>query len=92
MTHSSSELAGRIRSSVKEWFHCRMQECVRCCECGGAVSPWDSHCPTCGQENPARVSASAVVFLVLGFALLSLTLSSLISPSDGRACGDRKNG
>jgi len=81
MTHSSSALTGHIRDTIKQWFHNRMQECVRCCECQSAVSPWDSHCPRCGQQNPARVSPSAAVYLVLGFALLALILSSIILAS-----------
>jgi hypothetical protein len=65
-------------SSIKQWFHERLHECVRCCECESAVTPWDSHCPTCGQENPARVSASAAAYLVLGFVFLAFILSFLI--------------
>lgn len=70
MTHSSCELAGRIRSSITRWFHCRMQECVRCCSCGNAVTPWDSCCPSCGQADPSRVSSSVGVYLVLGFGFI----------------------
>lgn len=78
MTHSGSELAGRMRDGVKVWLHDRLQETVHCCECESAVTPWDRHCPICGQENPARVSTSAVVYLVLAFVLLAAIISSLI--------------
>jgi hypothetical protein len=77
MTHLSSELAGRIRGSIKQWFHSRMHECVHCCQCGGAITPWDSCCQVCGQKDPARLSASAAVYLVVGFVLLAIVLSSL---------------
>jgi uncharacterized OB-fold protein len=72
MTHS--ELAGRIRGSVKQWLHDRLQECLHCSECGAAVTPWDSHCPQCGQENPARVSASAAIGLVIGTLCLAFAI------------------
>ena len=77
MTHLSFELVGRIRNSIKKWFHNRMHEWAHCRQCEGVVKPWDSFCPICGQRNPARLSASAAVYLVLGFALLALVLSSL---------------
>ncbi len=78
MTHLSFELAGRIRGSVKQWFDSRMHECVHCCQCDAAVTPWDSYCQICGQKDPARHSASAAVYLVLGFVLLATVLSFLI--------------
>ena len=78
MNHSGSEQAGREMGPVRLWFHRRIQECVRCAQCDAAVSPWDSHCPRCGQENPARVSASAAVYLVIGFVVLAVTFSGLI--------------
>ena len=78
MTHLNYKLAGRIRSSIKRWFHSRMHECVRCRHCEGAVRPWDSYCPTCGQSDPAKLAASAVVYLVLGFVFLAMVLSYLI--------------
>jgi len=78
MSNSSSALAGRVRHFVRQWFGDRMRECIHCCECENTVTPWDSHCPRCGQENPARVSPLAAVYLVLAFALLALILSSSI--------------
>jgi len=83
MKKSNSELVGRVRTSIKQWFHDRLRECVRCCDCESAVTPWDSHCPSCGLENPARVSASAVVYLVLGFVLLTMILLIVAFWSDG---------
>ena len=77
MTHTIYKIAGRIFSSIKRWLRSRMQECIRCSECENAVSPWASHCPTCGQANPARVSATAGVYLALGIVLLTVILSSL---------------
>lgn len=80
MPPASSGRVDRIRHCIRQWFIQRIQECVQCCECHGRVSPWDTHCPTCGQESPARLSASAPVYLVLAFALLALTFSTLILP------------
>jgi hypothetical protein len=77
MTPGSAWLC-RIGGFTKQWFHDRLQESVHCSECESAVTPWDSHCPNCGQENPARVSASAAVFMVLGFAFVAGILSFLI--------------
>jgi hypothetical protein len=78
MNHLSSELTGRMRASIKQWFQKRLQECVRCCHCDGTVTPWDSHCPVCGQKDPVRVSKSAVVYLLFGFVLLAAVLSAFI--------------
>ena len=79
MTHSSYEITGRILSALKHWFHSRMRECVRCIQCENAVTPWASHCPTCGQKNPARVSGSAGIYLAIGSGLLTLGLLALFS-------------
>jgi hypothetical protein len=79
MTHSSSELAGRIRRSIAHWLHSRMQEFVHCSACGNAVTPWESCCPSCGQADPSRVSWSVGAYLVLGLLFLSFALTSLIS-------------
>jgi hypothetical protein len=81
MTHSNHDAVGRFVSSMKRWFQLRLQECIRCSECENAVRPWTSHCPTCGQANPARVSATAGIYLTLGFVLLTLTLSAVIIAS-----------
>ena len=78
MTHLSHGISGRILSSMKHWFRCRIQECIRCSECDGTISPWTSHCPTCGQANPAKVSATVGIYLALGFVVVTLTLSALI--------------
>jgi predicted amidophosphoribosyltransferase len=77
MTPSSAWLC-RIRSSTKQWFTDRLRESVHCSECESAVTPWDSHCPNCGQESPARVSASVAVYMVLGFVFLAGILSFLV--------------
>jgi hypothetical protein len=81
MTHLGSELAGRVRGSIKQWFHSRMHECVHCCQCGGAVTPLDSCCQVCGQKDPSRLTASAAMYLVLGFVLLTIVLSFFILAS-----------
>ena len=78
MSHSSFEWAGRIRTCVQQWFQRRMDECVHCRQCDSLVTPWESYCPKCGQRDPARVSPSAAVYPVLGFALLAMVLSALI--------------
>lgn len=79
MTHLSSEFAGRIRGSIKQWLHSRIHECHHCCQCEAAVTPWDTYCPICGQKDPARHSASAALQLVLGFMLLAMIIWFLIS-------------
>jgi predicted amidophosphoribosyltransferase len=78
MTHSRAERIDRFRGSIQRWFQSRVQESVHCCQCQSPVSPWDTHCPTCGQANPARVSPSAAVYIVVAFVLLALVLSSLV--------------
>jgi hypothetical protein len=72
MTHW--ELAGRAGASARQWFHERLEECVHCRECNGAVTPWDLRCPHCGQEHPAKVSTSAAVYLVIGASCLVFVL------------------
>lgn len=72
MTSSSSGLMWRVRSSVEQWMHCRLQECVHCRECESEITPFVSHCPICGQANPAKVSASAAVYPALGGILVAL--------------------
>jgi hypothetical protein len=74
MTGASSKLADRIRSSI---VASRMQECVRCCECGNAITPWETCCPSCGQADPSRMSSSVGVYLVLGFLFLASAISAL---------------
>jgi uncharacterized OB-fold protein len=76
MNLSSSEVPSRSRSFITRWLSARMQECVHCSDCQTKVVPFTSHCPKCGQANPAKVSVSAV-YLVLAFALLILVLSLL---------------
>jgi hypothetical protein len=77
MTYLSSDLAGRVRAFIMQWFHSRRHECVHCCQCGGAVTPWDSCCQVCDQKDPARLSASAAMYLVLGFVLAAIVLPFL---------------
>src|SRR5262245_10396666 len=67
MSHSYQDALVRFVSSMKHWFQSRTQECIRCSACEDAISPWASHCPTCGQVNPARVSATAGIYLAIGF-------------------------
>lgn len=80
MSHLSSQLAGRIRSSFGHWCRSRVDECVHCYQCASPVRPWDSHCPNCGQVDPSRMSASAAAYVVLTFLILAFTLSSLVFP------------
>jgi uncharacterized paraquat-inducible protein A len=74
MSHTRSGLPRRSHGSVMRWLRGRMQECVQCSDCQSSIAPFTSHCPNCGQANPAKVSVSAAVYLVLGFALLILML------------------
>jgi hypothetical protein len=75
MSHLSPGLPGRRHSSIVEWFQTRIQECVHCTECQNVIIPFTSHCPKCGQANPAKVSISAALYLALGFAFLTFTLA-----------------
>ena len=61
MTDSSSGLMYRVRTSVEQWMHNRWQECIHCRECDSQIKPFATHCPTCGQANPAKVSATAAI-------------------------------
>jgi hypothetical protein len=79
MAQLSARLAGYVRDSIAHWFQNRMQECVRCTGCESTVFPFASSCPKCGQPNPAQVSMSAVVCLVLGFMFLAVVLSVLMT-------------
>jgi hypothetical protein len=67
-------LVHRVRSAVEFWIGNRLRECIRCRGCQGEVAPFETHCPRCGQGNPARVSPIAVVYLALGFVVLAFTL------------------
>jgi hypothetical protein len=78
MSHSSCKSAGFIRGSVKRWLQNWVQEYGRCPQCDGPVSPRDSCCPICGQSDPVKIPVSTVVYLVLGFLLLTGVLSSLV--------------
>lgn len=78
MTHLSLELAGRVRGSVIDWAHRRQHESVHCFQCEGLVTPWDSCCPHCGQRDPARLSASAGLYVSLGLVMLAMVVSLLI--------------
>lgn len=78
MTHFGFALAVRIRGSIQDWLHHRWHESVHCWQCQGAVTPWDTYCPVCGQRNPARLSKSVAVLLGLGFLFLAIGLSAVI--------------
>jgi len=75
MAYSSSGSWRRVGHSIELWCKARTQECVRCRECGSDVTLLASHCPSCGQANPAKVSLSAAVYLTIGFALVTLAIS-----------------
>jgi len=77
MAHSSSGLFFRVRNSVEQWMHSRLQECIHCRECGSEITPFATHCPTCGQANPAKVSATGIVYpaIVAGFLLISMLMA-----------------
>ena len=79
MTHSTSDLPARVRVSIVRWIQSRMQECTRCRECETEITPFASHCPKCGQANPARVSTSAVVYLAIGFVFVMLMMTLVIN-------------
>jgi hypothetical protein len=64
----------RVRGYVEQWIRNRVRECVRCRGCQSEVLPFETICPTCGQANPAKVSPVAVVYLAIGFAILTFTL------------------
>jgi predicted amidophosphoribosyltransferase len=79
MTYPISGVPGRIGDFVMRWIQSRIQECRHCSECGDEVTPFTTFCPRCGQENPAKVSRSAVLCLVLGFVSLTLLLSFVMT-------------
>jgi hypothetical protein len=64
----------RVRDYVEPWIRNRLRECVRCRGCQSEVLPLETICPKCGQANPAKVSPVAVVYLGIGFAILTFTL------------------
>jgi hypothetical protein len=78
MTSSSSGLWWRVRSRVEQWVHSRLDECVHCRECDSEVKPFASHCPKCGQANPAKVSATAAIYPAFGGFLVLLLALALI--------------
>jgi hypothetical protein len=59
-------------------MHNRLQECVHCRECQSEVEPFASHCPRCGQANPAKVSATAAIYPAFGGFLVLLLALALI--------------
>lgn len=79
MTGAVSEVFQRVRCFIGHSIHHHAEKCFHCCECEKAVSPWDPYCPHCGQADPSRVSKTAVVYLVIGFVLVALVLSSIIA-------------
>jgi hypothetical protein len=74
MTHSSSGLWFRVRNCVEQWVHSRLQECIHCRECDSEIKPFVTHCPTCGQANPAKVSATAAIYPAIVGIFLTLAL------------------
>jgi hypothetical protein len=64
----------RVRDYVEPWIRNRVRECVRCRGCQSDVLPLETICPRCGQANPAKVSPIAVVYLAIGFAILTFAL------------------
>jgi hypothetical protein len=78
MTQSSSGLMWRVRSSIKHWMHSRLEECVHCRGCDSEVTPFVSHCPKCGQANPAKVSATAAIYPAIVGICVMLTAFVLL--------------
>jgi hypothetical protein len=78
MTHSSSGLMYRVRNSVEQWMHCRLQECVHCRECQSEIPPLATYCPKCGQADPAKVSASAAIYPAIAGILVTLAAIVLL--------------
>jgi hypothetical protein len=79
MSQPNSGLAQRVRSSVEDWIRNQLRESVRCRGCRSEVTPFESHCPKCGQANPAKVSTIAVVYLAIAFVILAVVLSFVFS-------------
>jgi hypothetical protein len=75
---TSTGLHAVVRDSIRQWFNNRVQECFHCSQCDARVTPFATHCPNCGQTNPAKVSTSAVVGMIIGFVVVTLLLSFLI--------------
>jgi hypothetical protein len=72
MASTHSNVADRIKHSIRSWLALRFRECTQCRECDCTISPWEPLCPHCGCGCPARVSKSAAVVLFGGFAVLLL--------------------
>lgn len=78
MTQSSSGLMHRVRGSVKQWMHNRLQECVHCRECESEIPAFAPYCPKCGQANPAKVSATAAVYPAVAGVVVTLAAIVLL--------------
>jgi hypothetical protein len=77
MTDTHFQVANRVFRAIKHRLHHHMQEFTHCSECERAINPMTSRCPTCGQANPARVSASFGLCLTVGMVMLTLTVCLL---------------
>ena len=79
MPHISFGFVGGWRNAIVRWLQARVQECGHCAQCQGKVMPFASHCPNCGQANPAKVSTSAALYLAVGLVLLVFTSVVLLA-------------
>jgi hypothetical protein len=55
-------------------MHNRLQECVHCRECQSEITPFVTHCPKCGQPDPAKVSATAALYPAIVGVFLTLAM------------------
>jgi hypothetical protein len=73
MAHLSFGFVGSWRRAIVRWIQARIHECAHCAECQSRVMPFASHCPNCGQANPAKLLTSAAFYLAAGFVFLAFS-------------------
>ncbi|TWT76982.1 hypothetical protein Pla123a_24070 [Posidoniimonas polymericola] len=60
-----------FRGALSAWLQGRLQECTHCRVCSHDVTPLDHYCANCGQQDPALVSKSAALSVVVLAGLLA---------------------
>ncbi|TWT37609.1 hypothetical protein KOR34_25630 [Posidoniimonas corsicana] len=73
MGNAQAGWKSRARAAATRWSQLRQEECTTCRGCGQRVMPLDQYCNHCGQSDPAKVSLSAAVCVVLVIGLLAIT-------------------
>ena len=79
MHRSRAKSQDQTGDPVVQWLRNRANECVLCSACQKKTIPFAAYCHNCGQANPAKVSASAVVYLTIAIVFLAVTLPVLVN-------------